>query len=108
MNAGRKTLYVWDRFGECTMLSRDSKGIAANTGDELPETFHEDCLRGVYVFEGSVLDTQDWTPDQCDKAGIPHDARNYTEWWHGKMRLATTDEILAVMSDPRSAGGGES
>ena len=95
----RLSLYLW-YGGDCQVITRNRDGsLCVCGGDDLPESFFDDALDGVTVFDGTIVDPSELTVEQLDEMGIPETAKNYGEWWHGNMREATDAEILAVLGN---------
>lgn len=91
------TLYLFDGY-EFTIISRSKDGrLSFSGGDDMPENFHDGVgVAGLYRFVGEIHHAEGWTPEQCEAVGIPSDAANYSEWWHGSMEDATLADVAHV------------
>lgn len=89
--------------GECRVYHcMDDGEIRESCGQGLPENFFGD-VEGFAFFKGVVYQSQDWTPEKCEQAGIPDEAAYYSEWWAGTMVPATLDQVASVFSIPTPA-----
>ena len=58
------------------------------------------------MFDGTVYQTEGWTPEQCEAAGISSEAANCSEWWQGDMEPATLADIANVFGLALAAASG--
>lgn len=99
--APHNTLYLFDGY-EFTIITRRPDGkLSVSGGDDMPENFDDEVgAAGIYRFVGSVHSAEGWTSEQCEAAGIPSDASNYSEWWNGHMEDATLADVAHVFGIP--------
>jgi len=99
--APHNTLYLFDGY-EFTIITRRPDGkLSFSGGDDMPENFDDEVgAAGIYRFVGSVHSAEGWTSEQCEAAGIPSDASNYSEWWNGHMEDATLADVAHVFGIP--------
>lgn len=87
-------LWFTDRYREVTVWWKDEKGIMPGGADDAPESVLEDAPTGWSVWDGQrrILSEEDMAGEDGDLYREQH-CRAGDEWWTGRLRPATGEEV---------------